>query len=548
MPFDGWHLLLSWSSGLLIVCLFAYTHFNEDTGSIRETYKNRILSQIYIRDLVFTNQFNKSFLIYLFLIILLYTSVSVLGRGLGITGQEKISEAAWPFFSALIVVGLFPLPWVKTLELKFRTFLHNRAMITAAAENLAGDLKTLGQEIDLLPKNQLDEIFVLKDVQKKFSSRELKLDTIMWLKSNILIFHLENAARDAQIIENVGTAFINKYQLLLEQLSEDRNSIVDQTKLNESKSLSEYEDNISRAKIAVSRLHDDVFSFCGCILINRPKRVDLVTSMRALNFITTENMSKKIRTNMYVEDQFDVLVAAYFYAVIISILLYGLFNVFDATALKIPVEYSIGWPERSKLGDNLYAQFLDLAWIGLVTWCLFSVRASKIKKGQWYSVDPLLNRAGVVSAQELFKAGLITLSVAAFSSLVFGVFQINTLHEKCSPLLDGHPDCIKANLKYLNTFLPKEGLKLFAIISGLTLFCIGFEKTAKRSRIFFILTTVVFSFLYSAHLINREYSGIDDEVRTGYLIAYLSSLISFWLIFVGISWRGLETRIYRNLS
>ncbi|WP_413988704.1 hypothetical protein ACMDCR_22185 [Labrys okinawensis] len=515
-----------------------------------------MLSQIYVRDLSIGGKFAKSLLLYILVLLFTFSVIALLGDRLNIPGAEKVSGPAWPFFSALCVVGFLPLPWLNKMEVKIRGFLQNRALVTQNAEALAATLKSLSLEIDNLHPDQLKDIFLIEDIRAAYASGTLRPETRRWIRSKILLNTLYNASQSPDLAQRLGAFFLNRYEMILNQLFEDMNSIATQVRLLETDSAAEYEASIRRAKVAVDKLYDDTFSFCGCILAIRPDGVPLARALKSLAFKATDEMLRDMKLRRDVDRQQDVMTMGFFYASLLACGVYCLANFVDPAWASFAANIKGGWPNWDNVGANLYALVIDLVWLGAVLWTLFIIRRANIIEGRWYeSIDEDDGTRGI-NAQVFAKAVVLTTTVAVLSLLVLDVFVTFATDQTCNGLDGDFSTCATKMGQIGRGFPSVEGLKIFGIMLSVLIYYVVLEmvlKTGSRTKTwiywFFVVTVAaVMCLIYMTYAeehganIARSSGQANPEIRYGYILAYLFTFLLFWGSFVSYTWRNLRLR------
>jgi len=118
-----------WSLAIVLLVVFSLNKFYSENTEDPTKFQNRVLAQVLSRDRVFAEKFLSFALVYMFVMIVLFLTIVFLGQPLGLADAFKGKEFAWPFFSALVVIGFAsPVPWVGKLELIIRGKLQKMAL------------------------------------------------------------------------------------------------------------------------------------------------------------------------------------------------------------------------------------------------------------------------------------------------------------------------------------------------------------------------------------------------------------------------------------
>ena len=132
--------LLSLALGMLVVYFFSYQKFDETTLGEDE---NDIITRLLPKYLTTKREYTRAFIVYLAIVQLVLVLVSFLGPKLlePTTDNLSVAPSSLPLVTALVIVGILPnVTWLKQLELRVRSFAHERASIPQAARSIARQL------------------------------------------------------------------------------------------------------------------------------------------------------------------------------------------------------------------------------------------------------------------------------------------------------------------------------------------------------------------------------------------------------------------------
>ncbi|WP_428524877.1 hypothetical protein [Roseibium sp.] len=537
--------IISWTCGLFVVVLFSYSRYNEEVDSVIKTYKNRIFSQFYVEDLTFRGKFLRYMILYIFVMVVIFAVVAVFGTGLLPKQGAQISKEAWPFFSALLVVGLVPLPWIKNAELRLRNRLHRSASMAQNANKLTSRLMQMRQDVNSIKNSDVNEIFINANIKKAFENNNLSLIARKWISSQILISKYQKYLSSS--IQPFGAAenHIAKYSFIVEGLKEDSDSIIRQLDIKKVNSVSQFEETIDRASTSVGKLYDDSFSFCGCLLSYDRINSGLSKALPKLGFVPPRDIEIEAKKLNHLDEVYDIVLTAFFIGSLAAVFVYGVQNLIHPSVYGVPDKYLLGWPSRKAMSGNMFFLLMDLVWVGLICWVCVAVRARKINYGNWYSRTPYLERIGIPSARSYFSIACFAVIVSAPTLYLISIGHLSTV--TCESDIWFSVECRKQILEYSQSFVQKEITKILGLVLAVILFLFGLEKAfwrSKRSRLFLKSSLIWLAsfFCLSFYFISNESSG---EVRYGFMFAYLLSYLLFWTIFLFLSWLGVRNSLNR---
>lgn len=528
--------IASWALGTLVVVLFGWNKFHEESPDFRINYKNRIVSQILLKDLTFQSAFTKALAIYTAILIFFFVTLVLVGKGLGIPGQDKISETAWPLFCALIIVGLTPnLPWISQIELWLRGMMHSRAMIMRASEGLYGQLVRTKQDWKDLPDNRIKEIFPIKGMDRLYAEEELSPETVSWIRASILIANIDQALSNPEIAERLGSAFIEKYRPIWEKIIEDYGSISAQLDIVAGVTVDQYEVRTRKARIAITRLFDDIFSFASCAIINRPKQIKLTKVLEALSFSPDHSDVERQKQTSMLESQADGLLFAYVFGLFCAVIGYSVLSAALPLVERVDASLAPTWPQIRYLGSNLLSLCLDYIWVGLILFAFFAARKKLFESDSWYG------NGTRVSARGYVMAGFSALVISAISLMVLENMQFLGAAKSCAS--ESAPDCYSLLANKFQTFLNRNWLKIgYSVVATTVVFGLVEKLSNKPTRQHVVLAAssavaiiIFFDFLgryniasvdAAAKVLNQP--GDDAALDKSFLIVALICSAAFW--------------------
>lgn len=533
--------IASWALGVLVVILFGWNKFHEESPNFRINYKNRIVSQILLKDLTFQSAFAKALAIYISILIFIFVTFALVGKGLGIPGQDKISEVAWPLFCALIIVGLTPnLPWLSQVELWLRGMMHSRAMIMRATEDMYGQLVRTKQDWRELPDARMREIFPVEGMDKLYAADELSAETAAWLRASILIANIDQALSSPEIAERLGSAFIERYRPIWEKILEDQGSISAQLDIVAGAAIAEYEGRTRKGRIAITRLFDDIFSFASCAIINRPKQIKLTKVLEALNFSPDQiEVERQKRTTM-LDSQADGLLFAFVFGLFCAVIGYSALSAALPLVERIDASLVPSWPRIRLLGGNLLSLCIDYAWIGLILFIFFTVRKKLVENESWYGAG------AQVSAHGYAVAGAAALAMSVASLIIMENTSFLSTAKSC--IGTNESECYGLLVAKFQTFLTRNWLKIgysvaatavvFGLIEKLSNKPTRRQTTLAASLAFAII--LFFDFLGRYNSISVDAASTDAPLDKTFLIVPLICSAAFWSCLI--------VRMIKNMS
>ena len=142
-PID-WYFFLGLSLGALIVTLVSLQKFHERANA---PSGNELLERLTPKYLTTREEYIRAFLLYYLapMLFVLFV-VALIGPGILKLGDVNLPQkdwpaGVWPIFAALMLGGATSVPWLKELEIRVRSFAHERAYIPERARATADRLR-----------------------------------------------------------------------------------------------------------------------------------------------------------------------------------------------------------------------------------------------------------------------------------------------------------------------------------------------------------------------------------------------------------------------
>lgn len=409
-----------WLAGVLIIVAFAWNKFHEESNELRSNWKNRVLSQIYLRNLTFRDAYVRALIIYTAILLILFFAIALTGRGLQIAGTQGISDAAWPIFVALLMAGLAPnLPWISQVEPWLRGMMHHRAQITRAVEELFGELVSSSQNYQKLSHAAQRDIFPSQAIEETYVAGNLSNDAHVWIRTGILLNATREVIQRKDVFHRLGGQFINRYKGVFDQIVREYETISDNLKIAEAKEVPEFEKRLESSSVLVQKIYDDAFNFISCALINRPKNIQLPAALDALLFEQGRNEVERQKAQENLEAEADALLVGFFVALVSSMVVFTIASIGEPLAVQtLPSDYAAGWPQLLFLGGNLYSFSTSLVVVGALVFIFFNIRKSRISAGSWYLDTDAPVPSKVSPSAYMRASGLLLLAVVALLLLV----------------------------------------------------------------------------------------------------------------------------------
>ncbi|MEQ1951475.1 hypothetical protein [Mesorhizobium sp. CN2-181] len=531
-----------WIAGAVVVILFGWNKFQEEGPLFRDANRNRVFSQIYLRDLTVHFAFSRALFFYIAILLLMYITIVLAGKRLISFGSVDVPPEVWPLVGALVIANLMPnVPWVSKVELWLRGIMHARAMILRAVDDLYADLRDAEQNWQGLSDVKRKEIFPLVEMEEKFSKGgALSSDATNWFRTAILVNTLEQVMAAPGMARKLGRTFVEKYRSLWDQIFEDFNTIREQLNLEAATSIEEVEKKIKKQGRSINNVCRDAFSFASCAVVNRPHKVSTSDAFKILNFEPTIGPDQPKDP---LQKLADSLFFSFFVSLFAVVIAYTLLSVVRDWVGETYPGLKASWPEMASISSNLLSLVLDYGWIGVGIFVFFLFRKWRVSQNHWYVGPEAETRS--VTAQNYLMAGGLVLAVALFTLPIFDALVLFVVDRSCESNLSNCFGLLSTKLGY---FISRNWLKIAFCVTACVVVFIFFENFSKsntrvhRARVLIWTLFIVLSFdilrkvnlevVTLAQAAAKVTLNPSKDFRGGFLVVGAICSIVFWTVFM----------------
>jgi hypothetical protein len=533
-------VMFSWGFGLIVVVLYGWNKFYEEIPSLKSANKDRVISQIYMKDLTVHRAFTESLIIYLAILLFMFVAITLFGRGLGIERVDKVTLIAWPTTSALLMVGLLPnLPWFSQVELWLRGMMHNRAMIIRSVEDTKSELAAASQNLQALSAEGRKELFRFAELEAQFESGDLPSELENWVKTSFIVRSVRKVLRDANRSPKIGRSFFEKYKIIWDRILDEHDSISMQLGVSSITDYRSLEQAAEKLKPLIDKNYDDVYSFISCAVVNRAKRVQMSTVLDALRLNLSQEQIADIRNASRLQFQADAILFAFFFSLGAVAFLYVSMSFLNGSIVQLRPDWARTWPRIEAIGGNLFNVVAGYIWVGLGIFVFFLYRKFRLEDDDWYR-DRDGRQADVVAGRSYLRAAILVLVVLGLFLLLIDALAIIGTSNKC----EGGvlvATCTDFLWQKLTAFFDRNWLRLCYGVAACVITFVLVERFTAKARLGMraalgvaVLCALVIGmeFIGKYHLAAAQVRNTADPIDTAYL--YVAAIVSavFWVTFL----------------
>jgi hypothetical protein len=354
-----------------------------------DNYKN-VIAQALPFELTSERSFLVAWIVYVFGLLLIFASLSALLKPLlpilVPEWKEKIIDEAVPILAAFCLIGFLPnIPGLRSLEQWWREFMHRRASIPRAINDVVDEINSREFAYSRLPKMVLDKIIPFADSDQPLVSLKeavcndrLSISARNWILASAIMNSIVITKSDGRAVKRISLEFIRRHAEHLNSLFFEYKQLEEEiTNRRSSLSIDDLNSCADENFAKIGELLDKAKIFVACLVVSRPPHVRLEEALDCLFFDDTRRSADFSKNH----DEQDALVLAFGVGLLFSFLLFAILPFFSPL---LPSSLSKGWPSTEAYGQILLSWLTDQLRYLPIPFLLLSYRHSRIVRNDWF--------------------------------------------------------------------------------------------------------------------------------------------------------------------